>query len=84
MCQPNTILQHLFENGVANLTTISQWDAFYWDNFYWDGKGITPSYIELNGSGENIQLIISSSSDAIQEFSINSAVLHYTVRRGMR
>ncbi len=78
------ILQHLFENGVANLTTISQWDAFYWDNFYWDGKGITPSYIELNGSGENIQLIISSSSDAIQEFSINSAVLHYTVRRGMR
>ena len=78
------ILQHLFSNTGVALSSTSIWDSFYWDNFYWDGRTISPSYLELNGSGENIQLIISCDSDFVAEFSINSAILHYTLRRGKR
>ena len=78
------IAQHLFSNtGVALSGTVA-WDSFYWDNFYWDGRTISPSYLELNGSGENIQLIVSTNSDFVAEFSVNSAILHYTLRRGKR
>jgi hypothetical protein len=78
------IAQHLFSNtGVALSGTVA-WDSFYWDNFYWDGRTISPSYLELNGSGENIQLLVSTNSDFIAEFSVNSAILHYTLRRGKR
>lgn len=76
--------QHLFSTGVAVLSPTPVWDNFYWDNFYWDGVLISPSYLELNGTGENIQLILSSNSDFVGEFSINSVILHYTPRRGMR
>lgn len=78
------ILQHLFVNSNVSLSQISAWDTFYWDNFYWDGRTVTPSYLELSGSGENIQLIVSCDSDFVAEFSINSAILHYTLRRGNR
>jgi hypothetical protein len=80
----DTMLQHLFSDASVILASTSAWDTFYWDNFYWDGKTVSPSYLELNGSGENIQLIVSSDSDFIAEFAINSAVLHYTLRRGKR
>jgi hypothetical protein len=80
----DTMLQHLFSDASVVLASTSAWDTFYWDNFYWDGKTVSPSYLELNGSGENIQLIISSDSDFVAEFAINSAVLHYTLRRGKR
>jgi hypothetical protein len=78
------IAQHLFSNTGVALSGTSAWDSFYWDNFYWDGRTITPSYLELNGSGENIQLLVSTNSDFVAEFSVNSAILHYTLRRGKR
>lgn len=78
------IAQHLFSAAGVALSGTAAWDSFYWDNFYWDGRTISPSYLELNGSGENIQLIVSTNSDFIAEFSVNSAILHYTLRRGKR
>lgn len=78
------ILQHLFSNTSAQLSSSPFWDTFFWDNFYWDGRSVSPSYLELNGSGENVQLIVSTDSDFIAEFSINSAILHYSLRRGKR
>jgi hypothetical protein len=78
------IAQHLFSSTGVALSGTSAWDSFYWDNFYWDGRTISPSYLELNGSGENIQLIVSTNSDFVAEFSVNSAILHYTLRRGKR
>lgn len=78
------IAQHLFSNTGVALSGTAAWDNFYWDNFYWDGRTISPSYLELNGSGENIQLLVSTNSDFIAEFSVNSAILHYTLRRGKR
>lgn len=77
-------LQHLFSDTGVALSGTAMWDSFYWDNFYWDGRTISPTYLELNGSGENIQLIVSCNSDFVAEFAVNSAVLHYTLRRGKR
>lgn len=62
----------------------SYWDSMIWDNFVWDGLDVTPSEIELNGTAENIGIRISSSSDLFEAFTINTIILHYTMRRGLR
>lgn len=60
------------------------WDSITWDNFYWDGGAVTPTEVELRGSGENIQVVIRSETDYIPSFSVNSILLHYSQRRGLR
>ena len=60
------------------------WDAFTWDSFTWDGRTLAPSEVECIGTGENIAVTISTNSDINQPFTINSATLHYTPRRGIR
>lgn len=62
----------------------SYWDTSYWDFFVWDGRTLAPSEVEVNGTGENIALKIASNSPYFQAFTINSAILHYTPRRGIR
>lgn len=62
----------------------SYWDTSYWDFFVWDGRTLAPSEVEVNGTGENIALKIASNSPYFQQFTINSAILHYTPRRGIR
>jgi hypothetical protein len=60
------------------------WDSFIWDNFMWDGATLLPSEVECTGTGENIALTITSNSNINQAFTVNSAVLHYSPRRGIR
>lgn len=60
------------------------WDSFTWDNFVWDGKTLFPTECELLGTAENIQITLSSDSAEFQPYAINSVILHYTPRRGMR
>jgi hypothetical protein len=60
------------------------WDEFVWDNFYWDGKSISPSEQDLTGTAENISLILRGDSAVFRPFTINSAIIHYTVRRMQR
>jgi hypothetical protein len=62
----------------------SYWDLSYWDFFVWDGRTLAPSEVEVNGTAENIALKIASNSPYFQPFTINSAILHYTPRRGIR
>ena len=62
----------------------SYWDTAYWDFFVWDGRTLAPSEVEVNGTAENIALKIASNSPYFQPFTINSAILHYTPRRGIR
>lgn len=66
-----------------NLSSV-YWDSFTWDDFTWDGRTLTPTELELHGTAENISLRIAGSSDLYAPFTINSVVLHYTTRRGMR
>jgi len=62
----------------------SYWDSFTWDSFYWDGQSVSPTEIEMNGTGENVQITITSGTDYIYPFTLNSYILHYTPRRALR
>lgn len=60
------------------------WDTMVWDNFAWDGADITPTEVDMTGTAENLSIRISSVSAVIQPFTVNSILIHYTMRRGIR
>ena len=60
------------------------WDTFVWDSFTWDGVTLAPTEVDIVGTAENIQATISSSTDYMMPFTINSIIYHYTPRRGLR
>lgn len=62
----------------------SYWDDMSWDNFAWDGSDISPSEIEVNGTAVNMAIRISSVSDLFKPFTVNTLIVHYTQRRGLR
>lgn len=62
----------------------SYWDTLIWDNFVWDGADVVPTEVEMNGTGENISIRISCISEIMQPFTVNTIVVHYTPRRGLR
>ena len=62
----------------------SAWDSVSWDAFTWDGRTLAPSEVEMKGTAENIAIRIASSSAICDPFTINSIILHYTPRRGLR
>lgn len=60
------------------------WDAFTWDNFTWDGKTIVPNECEMIGTAENVGITIRSGTNMFKPFTVNSAIIHYSHRRGLR
>jgi hypothetical protein len=60
------------------------WDSFIWDNFIFDGRDISPSEIEVTGTAENMAIRLSSVSNLLKPFTVNSIIVHYTMRRGLR
>lgn len=76
--------QPIDQDTIANLNSGYFWDGFTWDNFVWDGSGVTPSEIEVSGTGENIAVRFTSVSNLYGSFTVNSVILHYTPRRGLR
>ena len=62
----------------------SFWDTAVWDAFVWDGRTLAPSEVEIKGTAENIAIRVASISAIYQPFTINSIILHYTPRRGLR
>ena len=75
--------QALDETHTADLRS-SYWDSMIWDNFVWDGSDVLPSEIGITGTAENMSIRISSYSDILQPFTVNSVIVHYTPRRGLR
>lgn len=69
---------------VLNLGSVSHWDSFFWDAFTWDGNGLTPSDVDETGTAENIRVTITSGTNYIAAFTVNSIIHHYSMRRGMR
>ena len=69
-----------YENNLSP----SDWDNFVWDNFVWDGQGLSPTEVEMSGTAENVSIRLSSVSSILLEFTINSIIVHYTFRRGLR
>jgi hypothetical protein len=70
----------LYENDLRS----AFWDSFEWDNFVWDGRDLSPSEVEVTGTAENIALRISSVSALLAPFTVNSIIVHYSLRRGLR
>lgn len=60
------------------------WDSMIWDNFVWDGQTLIPTDVPLDGTAENIQVTIGSSTNYIASYNINSVIYSYNPRRGMR
>jgi len=60
------------------------WDSFTWDQFVWDGKELSPNEVDVTGTAENIAIRISSVSAILKPFTVNSIILHYSFRRGLR
>lgn len=59
---------------------VTTWDGY----FFWDGRTLSPTEVEMAGTSENVQIIISSSTDYIKPYTVNSIITHYTPRRGVR
>lgn len=68
----------------VNSFTLSFWDSFTWDMFVWDGVSLGPTDIEIRGTAENIAMRIDANGDYFDPFTINSLILHYNLRRGVR
>lgn len=60
------------------------WDSGTWDTFVWDGTSLSPTEVELKGTAESVRTRISSGTAIIYPYTINSELIHYTHRRGMR
>jgi len=67
-----------------NLGAIPHWDSFVWDSFVWDGSGLSPTDVDEVGTAENIRVSITSGTNYIAAYTVNSFIHHYSVRRGMR
>lgn len=77
------ISQPATQNQVLPFTTV-QWDTFVWDQFIWDGANLGPSSVKLEGSGENISIVIRKNSDYFTPISLTGAMVRYVHRRQLR
>ena len=71
-------------SSFASAFAPSLWDAFTWDQFFWDGRTLIPTETELRGSAENIAIAVSCGTNYVAPFTINSIILHFSPRRGLR
>lgn len=75
-------------NYDANLSESPTWDeaGVTWDTpgMTWDGTSLLPTEMEMAGTGENVQITLTSGTDYIYPYTINSYILHYTLRRALR
>lgn len=67
-----------------NIAAVPHWDEFVWDAFVWDGSGLSPTDVDETGTAENIRVTISSGTNYIASYTVNSIIHHYSMRRGMR
>lgn len=67
-----------------NLAAVPHWDEFVWDEFVWDGSGLSPTDVDVTGTAENIRTMITSGTNYMAAYTLNSIIYHYSMRRGMR
>lgn len=60
-----------------------RWDdpAIYWDTGVWDGRVLLPVEVSLNGTAENISLVVYQSSDKYESLNFQGEIIQYTPRR---
>lgn len=64
----------------------SFWDSgLNWDSgFVWDGATTLPTYVNLSGTGYNIQPIVTTGTNYIQPFNVSTVIYQYSMRRRVR
>ena len=60
------------------------WDSFTWDNFTWDGATLAPTDVDMTGTAENVQVTITSGTNCVAAYTLNSIIYHYSMGRGIR
>jgi hypothetical protein len=70
--------------SITTALSATAWDSFIWDQFFWDGQTLTPSEADLDGTGENLSVSFSGSSDQFQPITLNGAIVDFTPRRQLR
>ena len=60
------------------------WDSGSWDSGFWDGQTLRPENFKLEGSAENISLIIRSESDYFEPIQFSGALMTLLKRRKLR
>lgn len=60
------------------------WDEFTWDEFTWDGQSLLPTEADMTGTAENVSVMLSSTTDYIDSYTINSIIYSYIMRRALR
>tara|TARA_R110002096_G_C14661910_1_gene728354 strand:+ start:36611 stop:38683 length:2073 start_codon:yes stop_codon:yes gene_type:complete len=75
--QPST------QNQVVPLGTVF-WDTFVWDSFVWDGASLAPTSAKLEGSAENISIVIRKNSDYFFPMNLTGAMIRFIPRRQLR
>lgn len=68
----------------ASSFSAALWDAAYWDNFFWDGQTVSPTYADMTGTAQNVQPTISSGTNYIEPFIVDSIIYQYSIRRRLR
>jgi hypothetical protein len=78
------ITQPAAKDVLLDLSAQPYWDSFVWDDFVWDGVSLQPESMSLEGSANNISLILQSNSDYFAPTTFNGAIIHYAPRRALR
>ncbi len=70
--------------GYSSSFSAALWDAATWDDFFWDGQTIAPTYADMTGTAQDVQPTISSATNYIQPFIVDSIIYQYSIRRRLR
>jgi hypothetical protein len=68
----------------TNFTPPPVWDEFVWDEFIWDGQTLQPTDVDMTGTAESVQVTISSGTNYVTAYTIDSVIYQYSMRRGIR
>lgn len=71
-------------NYTTGFTAAPVWDQFTWDQFTWDGSTVGPTDVDMTGDGENVQITLTSGTNYIGAYNVNSVIYHFSNRRGIR
>lgn len=72
------------QNYETNFSGSSNWDEVSWDAFTWDGSTLSPTEVTMEGDGENVEITISSTTDYVYPYQLNSIITHFYPRRALR
>jgi hypothetical protein len=56
-------------------------DGGAWDVLFWDGRSLAPAVVDMEGSAENVSIILGGSSDYHSAIRFSGARVNYMIRR---